>query len=458
MRRRLAAALVVCWLLCGTESAGVQGPAPRVFAGAPAALWIFPPGVAGTAPGVYHFRRVFALDTQPASVRGPRVGGQPLPAVRERRAGFVRPTAFGSHALALRDRGSRPAPSSRPQCPRGARVELGGREAGRPIQPPDGVLASGRQPARGDREFKSGVEGSARTRAIAGSPFRPPPSEATMRRRQAKPSTRDATRGAGNNSIIRIPAGSRRRPEQVRAPDAPSSVRATPSARPAAGSSCRARFLQWRSLRCGSRPYGEPRASNPTAASFAERAIWSCLRSRGQCSCWTRATSPTRSRYSRQAVAPAPASGSSTPRRSRTRRETREIATRSTGKTIAGVRDEFRPDGGNRRRFQTLWFRTYRYVQLEITTGDDVLHIHDLHGIFVGYPFELAASFSSDLAWLSDMWEINWRGARLCAWETYFDTPVLRTAPVRRRHAHPGADHALHEPRRSSRAPGDRAF
>jgi hypothetical protein len=92
------------------------------------------------------------------------------------------------------------------------------------------------------------------------------------------------------------------------------------------------------------------------------------------------------------------------------------------GKTIAGVRDEFRLDG-DRRRFQTLWFRTYRYVQLEIATRDEPLRIHDLHGVFVGYPFELAARFESDLSWLSDMWAINWRGARLCAWETYFDTP-----------------------------------
>ena len=49
--------------------------------------------------------------------------------------------------------------------------------------------------------------------------------------------------------------------------------------------------------------------------------------------------------------------------------------------------------------------------------------MHDLHGIFMGYPFTLVARFDSDLAWLADMWEINWRGARLCAWETYFDTP-----------------------------------
>jgi hypothetical protein len=93
------------------------------------------------------------------------------------------------------------------------------------------------------------------------------------------------------------------------------------------------------------------------------------------------------------------------------------------GKAIAGVRDQFRTDGGKRRRFQTLWFRTYRFVQVEIETGDEALRIHDLHGIFTAYPFELVARFDSDLAWLGNVWEINWRGARLCAWETYFDTP-----------------------------------
>ena len=93
------------------------------------------------------------------------------------------------------------------------------------------------------------------------------------------------------------------------------------------------------------------------------------------------------------------------------------------GKTIAGVRDVFRPDGGPRRRFQTLWFRTYRYVQVEVETAGEPLRIHDLHGIFTAYPFELRGRFDSDLPWLRDMWTINWRGARLCAFDTYFDTP-----------------------------------
>ncbi len=93
------------------------------------------------------------------------------------------------------------------------------------------------------------------------------------------------------------------------------------------------------------------------------------------------------------------------------------------GKTINGLQDLFLPGGGSNEIYQTLWFRTYRYVKMDIQTGEEELRIHDLHGIFTGYPFELKATFGSNMDWLSDMWEINWRVARLCAWETYFDTP-----------------------------------
>lgn len=93
------------------------------------------------------------------------------------------------------------------------------------------------------------------------------------------------------------------------------------------------------------------------------------------------------------------------------------------GKTITGLRDRFRPDGGDHRRFQTLWFRTYRYVQVGIATGDQPLRLHDLHGIFTAYPFEEKARFTPELPWVGEMWKMNWRVARLCAWETYFDTP-----------------------------------
>ena len=93
------------------------------------------------------------------------------------------------------------------------------------------------------------------------------------------------------------------------------------------------------------------------------------------------------------------------------------------GKTIHGVRDQLVFDGGEQRRFSPLSFRSFRYIQMEVETADEPLTVHDLHGIYTAYPFEERGNFSSDLPWLEQMWEINWRTARICAWETYFDTP-----------------------------------
>jgi hypothetical protein len=93
------------------------------------------------------------------------------------------------------------------------------------------------------------------------------------------------------------------------------------------------------------------------------------------------------------------------------------------GKSISGIVDRFQIDGGEKRQFETLWFRTYRYVELNIETGDEALEIDSVGGLYTAYPYSLNADFDSDLPWLEDMWGINWRVLRLCAWETYFDTP-----------------------------------
>lgn len=70
-----------------------------------------------------------------------------------------------------------------------------------------------------------------------------------------------------------------------------------------------------------------------------------------------------------------------------------------------------------------MWFRTYRYIQLDITTAGDPLTIEDLYGRFTGYPFTERGSFSCDDPGLAKIWEVGWRTARLCAMETYFDCP-----------------------------------
>ena len=93
------------------------------------------------------------------------------------------------------------------------------------------------------------------------------------------------------------------------------------------------------------------------------------------------------------------------------------------GRTMRGVRDVYRPDGGTRRRFRPLYWRSFRYVELDIETADSALTIHDFHAVFTGYPLRERARFVSDQAWLADVWRIDWNGARIGAFETYMDTP-----------------------------------
>ena len=93
------------------------------------------------------------------------------------------------------------------------------------------------------------------------------------------------------------------------------------------------------------------------------------------------------------------------------------------GKTIRGIRDRIIFDGGERRTFEALWLRTWRYVQINIETADQPLTINDISGIFTAYPFKENASFSSDARWIDGVWDMDWRVFRLSAFETFWDTP-----------------------------------
>ncbi|BCS33590.1 hypothetical protein TBR22_A28170 [Luteitalea sp. TBR-22] len=93
------------------------------------------------------------------------------------------------------------------------------------------------------------------------------------------------------------------------------------------------------------------------------------------------------------------------------------------GKTLAGYGDEFLPDGGARRVFRPLWWRTYRYVELTIETAAEPMVVHDVRSVATSYPFEQTARFAADRADLDRMLEVGWRTARVCAHETYMDCP-----------------------------------
>jgi hypothetical protein len=88
-----------------------------------------------------------------------------------------------------------------------------------------------------------------------------------------------------------------------------------------------------------------------------------------------------------------------------------------------GLTDTFLPDGGAQRSFQPLWWRTWRYLDLDIETASEPLQLESLTASFTAYPFEEHASFNSPDPELAKIWEISWRTARLDAHETYMDTP-----------------------------------
>jgi hypothetical protein len=94
-----------------------------------------------------------------------------------------------------------------------------------------------------------------------------------------------------------------------------------------------------------------------------------------------------------------------------------------TGRRALGLTDSFLPDGGQHRTFEPLWWRTWRYLGLDITTGSEPLTLESLKAQFSAYPFEQRATFKTDDADLDKIQEISWRTARLDAHETYMDTP-----------------------------------
>lgn len=93
------------------------------------------------------------------------------------------------------------------------------------------------------------------------------------------------------------------------------------------------------------------------------------------------------------------------------------------GKQFVGAHDTFIADGGPQRRFEPLWWRTWRYLRLSIETQDQALTIDDLHGVYTGYPFERKARLDAGSPEIQNILDVGWRTARLCAHETYMDCP-----------------------------------
>ena len=96
-----------------------------------------------------------------------------------------------------------------------------------------------------------------------------------------------------------------------------------------------------------------------------------------------------------------------------------EIANR----TIVGLRDTLVADGGARRSWSPLWWRSWRFLQLDVETGDEALSLDSLGARFSGYPFRERGAFEASDPALARIWEVGTRTARMNAHETYMDCP-----------------------------------
>ncbi len=92
------------------------------------------------------------------------------------------------------------------------------------------------------------------------------------------------------------------------------------------------------------------------------------------------------------------------------------------GKEAHGMGDAYVADGGER-RFQPLWWRVFRYVEVSIETSDAPLTLLDITNERSLYPFAERAKFESSDPRLAKIWEVGWRTARLSSHEFFTDGP-----------------------------------
>ncbi|MEM6844943.1 MAG: family 78 glycoside hydrolase catalytic domain [Bacteroidota bacterium] len=85
------------------------------------------------------------------------------------------------------------------------------------------------------------------------------------------------------------------------------------------------------------------------------------------------------------------------------------------GKEITGISDVIVMDGGESQIFQPIWFRAFRFIQLDIETKDQPLRVDDFYNVFSASPVPLKAEFETNNPLYQQVWDICWRGLKMCA-------------------------------------------
>lgn len=91
-------------------------------------------------------------------------------------------------------------------------------------------------------------------------------------------------------------------------------------------------------------------------------------------------------------------------------------------KELYGGYDTYYP-GGLTATYEPFFFRTFRFVQLDIETEDQALQIKLPEYIETGYPLEILSEFQSSSGGTTYLWDTSIRSLKRCMHETYVDCP-----------------------------------
>lgn len=86
---------------------------------------------------------------------------------------------------------------------------------------------------------------------------------------------------------------------------------------------------------------------------------------------------------------------------------------------VAGIGGQ----GSRTENYEPFWFRTFRFVRLEIRTADEPLMLASFHYRETGYPLQVKANFSSSDETFDPLWRISLNTLKRCMHETYEDCP-----------------------------------
>ena len=90
-----------------------------------------------------------------------------------------------------------------------------------------------------------------------------------------------------------------------------------------------------------------------------------------------------------------------------------------------GIGDTFRPDGGETRRFESLWWHAGRYIEIFVVTQDEPLSLHQLVLRETRYPLEMESRIEFNEPRLSAIVPLAVRTLQMCSHETYMDCPYF---------------------------------